>query len=81
MQIEYGGQTVNLFRCPFCGSTPLIHGYQNRMRQWYRIRCSNDNEKCHIMPETMAHLKLVDAAADWNQRDWNQAPDGGETNA
>ena len=33
------------------------------------------------MPETMAHLKLVDAAADWNQRDWNQVPDGGETNA
>lgn len=81
MQIEYGDQSVYLFRCPFCGSTPMIHGYRNRMRQWYRIRCSNDNEKCRIMPETMAHLKLVDAATDWNQRDWNQVPEGGETNA
>jgi len=28
----------------------------------------------------MAHLKLVDAATDWNQRDWNQVPEGEETN-
>ena len=74
MQIEYGNQKVNLFRCPFCGSTPLIHSYRNRMKQWFRIRCSNDTEICRIMPETMAHLKLVDAATDWNQRDWNQVP-------
>jgi len=33
MEMEYGNQKVNLFRCPFCGSTPLIHGYRNRMRQ------------------------------------------------
>ena len=37
IDMEYGNQKVNLFRCPFCGSTP----------------------------------------ADWNQRDWNQVPDGG----
>ncbi len=80
MEMEYGNQKVNLFRYPFCGSTPLIHSYRNQGRQWYRIRCSNDNDKCCIMPETMAHLKLVDAATDWNQRDWNQVPEGEETN-
>lgn len=68
MQIEYGGQSVNLFRCPFCGSTPLIHSYRNRMRQWYRIRCSNENEACRMIPETSASRTLEQAAADWNMR-------------
>lgn len=74
MQIEYGDQSVNLFRCPFCGSAPTIHGYRNRMRQWYRIRCANENENCRMAPETLAYTNLEDAAADWNQRDWNQVP-------
>lgn len=68
MQIEYGGSKVDLHRCPFCGSAPLIHSYRSRMRLWYRIRCSNENEDCRMMPETTAHQKLVEAAADWNQR-------------
>jgi len=51
------------------------------MKIWFRIRCSNDTETCRIMPETMAHLKLEGAAADWNQRDWNQVPNGGDQDA
>ena len=81
MEIEYGNKKVNLFRCPFCGSAPEIHGYRNRMRQWYRIRCSNENDTCRIRPETLASQKLEVAAADWNQRDWNQVPDGGAQDA
>jgi len=68
MEIKYGDKKVNLLRCPFCGSTPTIHSYRNRMKLWFRIRCSNDTENCCIMPETMAHLKLDEAAADWNMR-------------
>ena len=73
MEIEYGSEKVNLFRCPFCGGDPVIHGYRNRMRQWYRIRC--EEEACRMRPVTTAHQKLVEAAADWNQRDWNQVPE------
>lgn len=72
MEMEYCGQKVDLDTCPFCGSAPLIHGYRNRMRQWYRIRCSNENEVCRMIPETSASRTLEQAAADWNMR-----PDAG----
>lgn len=68
MQIEYSGVKVDLDTCPFCGSAPLIHGYRNRMRQWYRIRCSNEKEVCRMIPETSASRTLEEAAADWNMR-------------
>ena len=61
MQIEYGDQKADLLRCPFCGSSPMIHGYRNRMRQWYRIRCSNENEVCRMIPETSASRTLEGA--------------------
>ena len=69
MEMEYNGQRVDLLPCPFCGSAPTIHGYRNRMRQWYRIQCSNEKETCRMMPVTMASQKLEVAAADWNQRE------------
>lgn len=66
MEMDYGDKKVRLRRCPFCGSAPLIHGYRNRMRQWYRIRCSNEKEICRMIPETSASRTLEEAAADWN---------------
>ena len=74
MELEYGIEKVSVFRCPFCGSDPKIRAYRNRGRKWFRIRCSNESETCRMVPETAAHNKLVEAAADWNQRDWNQVP-------
>lgn len=68
LEVEYAGLKVDLLPCPFCGSAPLIHGYRNRMRQWYRIKCGNDTGHCRMGPETGAYRKLEDAAADWNQR-------------
>lgn len=66
VELEYGDKKVHLRRCPFCGSTPLIHSYRNRMRLWYRIKCSNEKEVCRMRPETSASRTLEEAAADWN---------------
>ncbi len=68
MEMEYCGQKIDLLPCPFCGSAPLIHGYRNRMRFWFRIRCGNENDTCRMMPETSASQTLEGAAADWNMR-------------
>lgn len=78
MQMEYGDQKVDLLRCPFCDSTPKIHGYRHNHQQWYRVRCSNDSEDCAIMPETQPYRKLYDAAKAWNKRPWNQVPENKE---
>lgn len=66
VEMEYGDTKVHLRRCPFCGSAPLIHSYRNRMRLWYRIKCSDENEVCRMIPETSASTTLEGAAADWN---------------
>lgn len=68
MEMEYCGQRVDLRPCPFCGSTPMIRSYRNRMRQWYRIRCSDEKEVCRMIPETTASMTLEQASADWNMR-------------
>lgn len=78
MEIEYGREKVSVFRCPFCGGDPELHAYRSYGRQLFRIRCANKSEACRMVPETAAHKKLVESAADWNQRDWNQVPENGE---
>lgn len=67
MILEYEGMKADLKPCPFCGSAPTIHSYRRRI-EWFRIRCSDENECCRMMPETTAHSRLVEAVAYWNQR-------------